>query len=43
MAIRALDANGRELTDAVVRVFEARRAVAWSDGWVRAFQAGSHT
>ncbi|MGE0441582.1 MAG: Ig-like domain-containing protein [Gemmatimonadales bacterium] len=43
MAIRALDANGRELTDAVVRVFGARRAVAWSEGWVRAFQAGSHT
>ncbi|MEK6687052.1 MAG: Ig-like domain-containing protein [Gemmatimonadota bacterium] len=42
MTVRALDAAGRAIPDAVVRVFGSRRAVAWSEGVVSAFQAGSH-
>lgn len=42
MTVRALDAAGRTIPDAVIRVFGARRAVAYSEGEVRAFQAGSH-
>ncbi len=43
LRIRAYDANGREITTPELRVFGARRAVAWSDGEVRAFTAGAHT
>lgn len=43
LRVRAFDAQGREIADAEIRVFGARRAVTWSDGAVRAFQAGRHT
>lgn len=43
LKVRALDASGREVRDATVRVFGARRAVAWNNGMVTAFQAGNHT
>ena len=42
LRIRAYDARGREIANATVRVFGARRAVAYGDGMVRAFQAGEH-
>ena len=43
IVVKALDAAGREVRDATVRVFGARRAVAYNDGMVRAFQAGKHS
>jgi hypothetical protein len=43
VTVRAYDAQGREVRDATIRVFGARRAVAYNDGMVRAFQAGQHT
>ncbi len=43
VAVKAVDAQGREVRDATVRVFAARRAVAYSDGMVHAFQAGKHS
>jgi uncharacterized protein YjdB len=39
--VRAYDAQGKEITDAQVRVFGSRRNVGYEDGWVKAFQAGS--
>ena len=42
VSVKAFDAQGREVRDATVRVFAARRAVAYSDGMVHAFQAGKH-
>ena len=42
LRIRAYGANGREIADPELRVFGARRAVAWSEGEVRAFAAGNH-
>ncbi|MBM4188564.1 MAG: hypothetical protein FJ206_14770 [Gemmatimonadetes bacterium] len=42
ITVKAVDAQGREVPGTVVRVFGARRAVAYSDGFVRAFQAGKH-
>jgi len=41
VAVKAFDAAGREIPHAEVRVFGARRAVGYQDGWVRAFQAGT--
>jgi hypothetical protein len=38
--VRAYDSQGRELTDAEVRLFGARRTVGYEAGFVRAFQAG---
>ncbi|MGE0553665.1 MAG: Ig-like domain-containing protein [Gemmatimonadales bacterium] len=43
LTLRAFDASGREIRSAVIRVFGARRAVAYRDGMVLAFRAGSHT
>ncbi len=43
VSVKAFDAQGREVRDATVRVFAARRAVAYSDGMVHAFQAGKHS
>ena len=40
VTVKAYDAQGREIPDAVIRVFGARRGVAYNDGMVRAFQAG---
>ncbi|MFN0181522.1 MAG: Ig-like domain-containing protein [Gemmatimonadales bacterium] len=42
IVVKAVDAQGREVRGATVRVFGARRAVAYEDGMVRAFQAGKH-
>ncbi len=42
LVVKALDAQGREVRDATIRVFAGRRAVAYNDGMVRAFQAGKH-
>jgi len=42
LKVTALDAAGKEIPGAIVRVFGARRAVGYSDGQVTAFQAGSH-
>jgi hypothetical protein len=39
--VKALDANGKEIPDAQVRVFGSRRNVGYEDGWVKAYQAGS--
>ncbi len=41
VTVKALDAQGREIADAQVRIFGARRSVSYQDGFVRAFQAGS--
>jgi len=41
--VRAFDAQGKEITDAQVRVFGARRTVGYEAGFVRAFQAGKFT
>ena len=43
VVVKALDAQGREVRDATIRVFAGRRAVAYSDGMVHAFQAGKHS
>ena len=43
VSVKAYNAAGKELPNAVVRVFGARRGVAYSDGMVKAFQAGSFT
>jgi len=42
MVVRALDANGRPIANAEVRVFGGRGTVGWADGVVSAFRAGSH-
>jgi hypothetical protein len=41
VTVKAFDAQGREIPDATIRVFGARRAVGYQDGLVRAFQAGT--
>jgi hypothetical protein len=38
LKVRAFDASGKELTDAQVRVFGARRTVGYEDGWVKRTQ-----
>lgn len=43
MTVRAYDAQGRVVEDAVIRVFGARRAVSFNEGMVYAFLAGSHS
>ena len=42
VAVKAYDASGKEVRNAPIRVFGSRRAVAYGDGMVRAFQAGSY-
>ena len=41
ITVKAFDASGREVPDAQIRVFGARRSVGYEDGVVRAFQAGN--
>jgi hypothetical protein len=43
VTVKGYDAQGREVPDAVVRVFGTRRGVGYNDGYIRAFQAGKHT
>jgi hypothetical protein len=43
LAVKAYNAAGREIPGALIRIFGARRAVAYEDGKVRAFQAGDYT
>jgi hypothetical protein len=43
VTVRAFDAQGREVADADVRLFGARRTVGYEAGFVRAFQAGKFT
>jgi hypothetical protein len=40
LVVKALDASGREVANAVVRVNMPRRSAAWADGQVTAFQVG---
>jgi len=41
LKVRAFDATGKELADAQIRVFGARRTVGYEDGWVKAYAAGT--
>lgn len=41
LKVRAFDAQGKEMPDAQIRVFGARRTVGYDDGFVKAFQAGA--
>jgi len=41
--VKAVDAQGREVSGATIRVFGARRAVGYDEGMVRAYQAGNYT
>ncbi|HEX9895756.1 MAG TPA: hypothetical protein VGA78_17625, partial [Gemmatimonadales bacterium] len=43
ITVKAYDAQGREIPDAQIRVFGARRTVGYQDGLVRAFRAGNFT
>lgn len=43
VTVRAYDAQGREVSDATIRVFGARRSVGYEGGFVRAFRAGTFT
>lgn len=43
LVVKALDAAGREVANAVVRVNMPRRSAAWADGQVTAFQVGDFT
>lgn len=43
LVVKALDAAGREVANAVVRVNMPRRSAAWADGQVTAFQVGEFT
>jgi hypothetical protein len=43
LKVTAFDSGGKEIADAPVRVFGARRSVSYQDGLVRAFQAGNFT
>lgn len=42
VTVKGYDAQGHEVPNAVIRVFGARRAVGYNDGWVTGFQAGNH-
>lgn len=43
VTVKAYNASGQALPNAEIRVFAARRGVAFGDGKIRAFQAGNYT